>query len=362
MSGAHNRWNTTPLPLFANDFLNGTSELSDQAVGRYIRLLCYQWLKGSVPADPGYTADLQIFIPAEADANGYADGCASRAARAKMILDSYFEVEEGRARNRRLEADREKVRGKSRKAKDAATKRWEKKQLEEELRLSGELDCYDRCYADSHADATPNADADKMPPSPSPSPTTTSVGEASASPTTNVELRTVLSYPCRGNPKQWALTEEQVGKWKALYPGLDVVGCCRKALAWCEANPKRCKTAKGMPKFLVNWINNEVDRGTSRLEESNGYDLGPTDLAGRPETDRLCRLHHGDPVGSDEKHPKYRDILALARLAAEVGIGEAWERRLKPPVLVTEKPPPLCAHCEDAYANEDHECNPPEVA
>lgn len=352
MSGAHNRWNTTPLPLFANDFLNGTSELSDQAVGRYIRLLCYQWLKGSVPADPNYAADLQIFAPAEANA----DACASRAERAKMILDCYFEVEESRARNLRLEADREKVKSKSRQAKEAASKRWKQERLEEGLRYAGECFCGETTDADDNADAC----ADNMPPSPIPS--TTSEGEASASPSLYVEQRTVLSYPCRGNPKQWHLTEEQVQKWKDLYPGLDVMGCCRKALAWCEADGRRRKTAKGMPRFLVNWINREVDRGTSRLEDSNGHGSeARVDLAGRPESDRLCRLLHGQRVGSDPDNPKYRDVLALDRLAREVGISEAWAQRLKPPILVREKPPPLCPECQDAYVNELHECKPPEV-
>lgn len=59
--------------------------------------------------------------------------------------------------------------------------------------------------------------------------------------------------------KTWGLTAEQLESWRAAYPGVDVEGECRKALAWTEANTR--KTAIGMPRFLVSWLNRAVDRG-----------------------------------------------------------------------------------------------------
>lgn len=38
--------------LYVDDFLGGTSEMSAEEVGGYIRLLCHQWAKGGLPNDP----------------------------------------------------------------------------------------------------------------------------------------------------------------------------------------------------------------------------------------------------------------------------------------------------------------------
>jgi uncharacterized protein YdaU (DUF1376 family) len=38
--------------FYADDFLAGTADMSAEEVGGYIRLLCHQWTKGSIPNDP----------------------------------------------------------------------------------------------------------------------------------------------------------------------------------------------------------------------------------------------------------------------------------------------------------------------
>lgn len=66
-----------------------------------------------------------------------------------------------------------------------------------------------------------------------------------------------LSFPTAGHPQTWVLTTEQVAEWSELYPGLDVEAECRKALAWIKANHR--KTSRGMPRFLVSWLNRAND-------------------------------------------------------------------------------------------------------
>jgi hypothetical protein len=73
-----------------------------------------------------------------------------------------------------------------------------------------------------------------------------------------------LTFNTQGKTDKWDLTERQADEWQKLYPALDVIACCRKAFAWAEANPAKRKTAKGMPAFLVNWLNREVN-------SSNGH-------------------------------------------------------------------------------------------
>jgi hypothetical protein len=57
----------------------------------------------------------------------------------------------------------------------------------------------------------------------------------------------------------WLLRQSLFDRWSALYPNLDVLKEISKAMAWIESNPGRRKTAKGMPAFLVNWLNRATD-------------------------------------------------------------------------------------------------------
>lgn len=86
----------------------------------------------------------------------------------------------------------------------------------------------------------------------------------------------VATFPCVGRETTWPLLDSQVQEWAALYPNLDVLDECRKALAWIQANQGHRKTAKGMPRFLVGWLNRSVERGgrkqvvpTRRMEPVN---------------------------------------------------------------------------------------------
>lgn len=74
-------------------------------------------------------------------------------------------------------------------------------------------------------------------------------------------LPPVLEFPTDGERVLWVLTEAQVASWAQLYPNTDVLGECRKAKAWVEASPQRRKTASGMARFLVNWLNQTTNRG-----------------------------------------------------------------------------------------------------
>lgn len=74
-----------------------------------------------------------------------------------------------------------------------------------------------------------------------------------------------LSFPVIGTGNSvWQLSEAQVAEWAGLFPGLDVRGEARKALAWVGANQGRRKTARGMARFLVGWLTRAVDRGGPR--------------------------------------------------------------------------------------------------
>lgn len=90
----------------------------------------------------------------------------------------------------------------------------------------------------------------------------------------------------KGGPA-WNLTQSQIDEWSELYPGLNVLGECRKALAWVNADKGRRKTSSGMARFLVGWFMRAVNSGAARTTTTRGpvsvhrasqcsIDAGPT--------------------------------------------------------------------------------------
>jgi len=78
-------------------------------------------------------------------------------------------------------------------------------------------------------------------------------------------------FPTRGKVDAFSVTEQDVAEYERLYPGLDVRCELRKALAWIRASPDRMKTAKGMPRFIVNWLNRATERpAVSRVDHQTG--------------------------------------------------------------------------------------------
>jgi hypothetical protein len=107
----------------------------------------------------------------------------------------------------------------------------------------------------------------------------------------------VLTFPTVGDgPKTWPLTAEQLDRWRGLYPGTDVLAECRKALGWCEANPKKLKTAGGMAKFLVNWLNNAANSGKP---QSPGTQRPPPAKSKAQERDDIFAQQMFDAYGID---------------------------------------------------------------
>ncbi|GIV52376.1 MAG: hypothetical protein KatS3mg038_2897 [Candidatus Kapaibacterium sp.] len=68
-----------------------------------------------------------------------------------------------------------------------------------------------------------------------------------------------LEFACQGPQKVWTMDGRT---WHALttaYPAIDVAAEVRKAWCWLAANPSRRKTARGMSRFLANWMARAAD-------------------------------------------------------------------------------------------------------
>lgn len=105
------------FPLDVAAFLNGTTYLTPEEGWAYIRLLCHQWDKGSVPGD----------MSRAARTIGYTDDAYQRAWQG--IGDKFVKGDDGNYRNERLEKDRQKQEAVSASRSNASTKaaraRWD---------------------------------------------------------------------------------------------------------------------------------------------------------------------------------------------------------------------------------------------
>lgn len=101
-------------------------------------------------------------------------------------------------------------------------------------------------------------------PGPVPGPSIcTETDEPSAVPKAAEGLKAVMTFPCDGEPRDWALTSALVAEWQESFPSLDVVGECRHALAWVKSKSAHRKTASGMRRFLVGWLGRAQNAGRS---------------------------------------------------------------------------------------------------
>lgn len=80
----------------------------------------------------------------------------------------------------------------------------------------------------------------------------------------------VLTFPVIGSREPWTLTFSKLQQYQQTYSALDVAAEMRKAKQWCEDNPSRRKTVRGMPAFLNRWLGNAQDSGKGA---SNGYNF-----------------------------------------------------------------------------------------
>jgi hypothetical protein len=114
----------------------------------------------------------------------------------------------------------------------------------------------------------------------------------------------VLTFPTVGTgPKEWILTSAQVDKWSESFPGLSIEAEARKALAWVNANKGHRKTAGGMARFLVSWLNRAANDGRGRRQ-------GPSAVNSVPAVSREWDCPHNPKHGGRWECQRQQDIDA----------------------------------------------------
>jgi hypothetical protein len=72
----------------------------------------------------------------------------------------------------------------------------------------------------------------------------------------------LLTFPLSGQgTARYSVDAANLPAWAEAYPGVDVLRELFKMREWLEANPRRRKTVRGVPSFIVAWLSREQDSG-----------------------------------------------------------------------------------------------------
>ena len=168
--------------FYADDFLAGTSDMSAEEVGGYIRLLCHQWTKGGIPNDEDRAGRMAGLMGSPSV--GY-------------VLAKFSLCEDGMLRNARLEqvrAEQAAFRAKQSTAgRSGAEKRWGK--------------CPDDGNPNGEPIATPMATpmAERWP------------EDSSPSPTPKIQIQTKIQSPLTPNGGEEGIEKPKRSPWEVKF-------------------------------------------------------------------------------------------------------------------------------------------------
>lgn len=84
--------------------------------------------------------------------------------------------------------------------------------------------------------------------------------------------------------EEYPITQSYVLELAELYPAVDIMQELRAMKGWCDANPRKRKTAGGMKRFINAWISKVQNRGGTP-----GYTQSYNQTAGGSKVERFAQ-------------------------------------------------------------------------
>jgi uncharacterized protein YdaU (DUF1376 family) len=187
------------FPFYASDFLTSTGSMSNEEVGAYIKLLCYQWDKGVLPKDPVRLARLA--------------GC-DRIAFASLwniLRDKFTQVKDGYI-NPKMEEHRQRQKEVSDKNSTKAKKRWATNAVAMPQHMPTDMPNACNQESESNLNQESNQESESTSTSnPNPASPVEEVDECESDSNTQTarlatQLWEALGSPKAHNPSKWART------------------------------------------------------------------------------------------------------------------------------------------------------------
>ena len=122
----------------------------------------------------------------------------------------------------------------------------------------------------------------------------------------SIELgNTICSEPDKSAPNQsgiliplndktmYDVPLDKIALWKETYPAVDVEQELRKMVAWCDSNPTKRKTKRGVNKFINGWLSRTQDEGGSRCQKGGNQGGGTNTYNTNQQWADICRTLEG---------------------------------------------------------------------
>ena len=68
--------------------------------------------------------------------------------------------------------------------------------------------------------------------------------------------------------------EDKIPLWKQAYPAVNIDQELKKIIAWCDANPTKRKTRRGVTKFINSWLDRSQNQGRGTNGQQTGVHSG----------------------------------------------------------------------------------------
>ncbi len=235
---------STWMPLYPADILSSCIEMSPAQFGGYMRLLCYAWQSGGVPND--YEACSRI-------AGGMTATDWAGVRKRLVVLDEGTSQE--RLSHPRLEAEREKAETcRARKAEAIAKARAAKASS-----VDSPVNNPVNSLVDNPVNSSPSP---SPPPSPSPSPVFKNESPTEILGATRQKPRRTYRVTWDSEKGFQGVTDEDISRWKAAYPGVDLTLETARAHSWVCDNPSKAGK-RNWAAFLSRWFSRVQDKGGS---------------------------------------------------------------------------------------------------
>lgn len=59
----------------------------------------------------------------------------------------------------------------------------------------------------------------------------------------------------------YSVCQKDIDEWTELYPAVNVIQELRKMKGWCDSNPSKRKTRRGIKRFINSWLSRQQDKG-----------------------------------------------------------------------------------------------------
>lgn len=82
---------------------------------------------------------------------------------------------------------------------------------------------------------------------------------------------------------EWKCTLADYEEYKRLYPGVDIDNAFREMRAWCNSNPTKRKTSRGIKRFVNGWLSRQQNSGRgsqskNQVKDNNNFERRRYDM------------------------------------------------------------------------------------